>query len=228
VNTSSELARRYNDASVLENHHAAVGTEVMDAGALLGALTAEQRRGVRKTVLAAVLATDMSHHRELLARVKDCLSAAAAVSSGSSGSGAAEPRFPTGSSAERALLVGFLLHAADLHTPLLPPPLSQRIAGELAREFAAQAEQEAALRLPVTVMQARTELELAQLEIGFIDFVIVPVYTQLAAICPPLSGCLARIEQNRECWAAAAHKRRSVDARRSTDSRRRSVDVQPC
>ena len=39
----------------------------------------------------------------------------------------------------RTLLVSFLLHCADLCTPLLPPAISKRVASSLAAEFEAQA-----------------------------------------------------------------------------------------
>ena len=39
----------------------------------------------------------------------------------------------------RQLLVSFLLHCADLCTPLLPPEQSKRVAATLADEFEAQA-----------------------------------------------------------------------------------------
>ena len=126
----------------------------------------------------------MSSHKELLVRVAAKVKAvqeqaeARAADEASTDGGldasfcSAVPDFcfPTGSADDRALLVAFLLHCADLHNPLLPPAMSQRIAGELSREFAAQAAQEQAASLPVTVMLGTTELQRAQMEISFIDF----------------------------------------------------------
>ena len=59
VNTGSALAIRYNDASVLENHHAATGYALLDACGVLAPLSAEERRSLRRTLVDAVLATDM-------------------------------------------------------------------------------------------------------------------------------------------------------------------------
>jgi hypothetical protein len=138
---------------------------------------------------------------------------------------ASELCFPTASADDRALLVAFLLHCADLHNPLLPPAMSQRIAGELSREFAAQAAQEQAAALPVTVMLGTTELARAQMEISFIDFVVQPLFTTLLTIVPALADLAERVEANRECWAEKVHtqtaRRRSegLELRRSLDTR---------
>ena len=59
VNTGSALAIRYNDSSVLENHHAATGYALLDACGVLAPLSAEERRSLRRTLVDAVLATDM-------------------------------------------------------------------------------------------------------------------------------------------------------------------------
>ncbi len=156
----------------------------MEASGLLTNLTPDDRKTLRKAVIAAILATDMSVHKDLLNRVTAKVDAAAeealaspsacggdgdaalreAAASDSDDAPPAPSRFPTASADDRALLGSFLLHCADLHNPLLPPRMSQRIAGELSREFAAQAAQEVAAQLPVTVMLAHTDLQKAQLE----------------------------------------------------------------
>ncbi len=177
VNAGTELAKRYNDSSVLENHHACVGWTLMEtpapegAPALVAGLTGEERKALRKRVLTAVLATDMAQHKELLASVTAKVEATHGTEGtrrlSLDGDGRAR-RFPSATDDDRALFVSFLLHCADLHNPLLPPPLSQRVAGELAREFAAQADAEVAQKLPVTVMLGHTELARMQLEVGFV------------------------------------------------------------
>ena len=182
----------------------------------------------------------MSVHKDLLvrvaAKVKAVQEEAAAAEEASTDGGqdvsfcsvASDFCFPTGSTDDRALLVAFLLHCADLHNPLLPPTMSQRIAGELSREFAAQAAQEQAASLPVTVMLGTTELQRAQMEISFIDFVVQPLYATLLTIVPLLADVAERIETNRECWASVLHtatmRRRSME-RRSMDHVRPSVDA---
>ena len=58
VNTCSVLALRYNDASVLESHHAAVGFTTIQRSRLLAGMDVEELRVLRRTFVASVLATD--------------------------------------------------------------------------------------------------------------------------------------------------------------------------
>jgi len=62
------LALQYNDASVLENHHAATAFRVLQdtSTALFAGLQPELRREVRKVMLQCVMATDMDLHGHLM------------------------------------------------------------------------------------------------------------------------------------------------------------------
>ncbi|XP_014817322.1 PREDICTED: uncharacterized protein LOC106899896, partial [Calidris pugnax] len=64
INTNSELALMYNDESVLENHHLAVGFKLLqeDNCDIFQNLSRRQRQTLRKMVIDMVLATDMSKH----------------------------------------------------------------------------------------------------------------------------------------------------------------------
>ncbi|XP_062966148.1 3',5'-cyclic-AMP phosphodiesterase 4C [Cynocephalus volans] len=72
INTNSELALMYNDASVLENHHLAVGFKLLQGENcdIFQNLSAKQRLSLRRMVIDMVLATDMSKHMNLLADLK--------------------------------------------------------------------------------------------------------------------------------------------------------------
>ena len=188
-NARDPLARRYNDVSPNENHHASVAFELLDATGLLRGLSGADARALRKSMVAAILATDMAAHKELLARVTAAT--------------AAEPADEaTVPEATRITLVSFVLHCADLCCPLLPPAMSRRIADDLSREFAAQADAERAACLPVTVMEAADELQKARMELGFLDFVVRPLFAKLVDVEPTLRDCLARIDANRRMWSA--------------------------
>ena len=58
INSSSPLALRYNDVSVLENAHAASTFALLEETRLLAPLTAAERATLRRAVVAAILATD--------------------------------------------------------------------------------------------------------------------------------------------------------------------------
>ncbi|XP_070272528.1 3',5'-cyclic-AMP phosphodiesterase 4C isoform X2 [Myotis yumanensis] len=72
INTNSELALMYNDASVLENHHLAVGFKLLQAENcnVFQNLGTKEWLSLRRMVIDIVLATDMSKHMNLLADLK--------------------------------------------------------------------------------------------------------------------------------------------------------------
>jgi hypothetical protein len=173
VNSGAPLARLYNDASCNENHHCAVAFELLEEAGLLAGLGSRDARAFRKLVVGAILSTDMACHKDLLARVASRLAdEAAAAAAAEQAQQAAAHHGGGGSSLEdevqQVAFVSFVLHCADLCCPLLPPPLSRRISGDLSREFEAQAAAERAAHLPVSVMEAPTELAKAKMEIGFL------------------------------------------------------------
>ena len=58
INTASQLAQRYNDMSVLENHHCSTGFATMERAGILKTLDLAELKAFRKLVVAAILATD--------------------------------------------------------------------------------------------------------------------------------------------------------------------------
>ncbi|CAB1325987.1 unnamed protein product [Coregonus sp. 'balchen'] len=84
INTNSELALMYNDVSVLENHHLAVGFKLLQENNcdIFQNLSKKQRQSLRKMVIDMVLATDMSKHMNLLADLKTMVETKKVTSSG--------------------------------------------------------------------------------------------------------------------------------------------------
>lgn len=64
INTSDNLALRYNDISVLENHHIASSLSLMklEKYNILDKVAPDDKEGIRKQMIYIVLATDMSKH----------------------------------------------------------------------------------------------------------------------------------------------------------------------
>ena len=68
INSKSALAILYNDQSVLENHHCATAFRLMARPGLnvLGRMDLEDQRDIRKLMVSAIMATDMSKHSDLM------------------------------------------------------------------------------------------------------------------------------------------------------------------
>ncbi|CAB1332400.1 unnamed protein product [Coregonus sp. 'balchen'] len=84
ISTNSELALMYNDPSVLENHHLAMGFKLLQEENcdIFQNLTRKQHQSLRKMVIDIVLATDMSKHMNLLADLKTMVETKKVTSSG--------------------------------------------------------------------------------------------------------------------------------------------------
>jgi hypothetical protein len=64
----------------------------------------------------------------------------------------------------------------------------------------------------------------SQLEIGFLTFVVHPLYETLAKVSPRLGAkCLARIEANRAMWADIIARDEAGGVRRSSMERARGA-----
>ena len=70
--SNSELALRYAYQSPLERHHLAVAFGILDSAEcnLLGAMSGHDKREVREPVVALVLATDFTYHKDIIDEFK--------------------------------------------------------------------------------------------------------------------------------------------------------------
>ena len=68
IATGTEMALRYNDVSVNENMHASLAHELLyrPSNNFVEHLHEDERRFMRRLIVASILSTDMSVHSELL------------------------------------------------------------------------------------------------------------------------------------------------------------------
>lgn len=89
VRTSDPLALRYHFRSPLERHHAACGLALLEKHGVLSPLPPSERAELQTAFVAAVLATDMSRHAALVARLSSRVEAAKAAREGAAAAAAA-------------------------------------------------------------------------------------------------------------------------------------------
>ena len=72
INSRSHLALRYNDTSVLENHHCAIAFEILNDPKMniTENISVEDTVNFRKLVIVAILATDVKSHFDILDRFR--------------------------------------------------------------------------------------------------------------------------------------------------------------
>lgn len=176
VNSKSQLALRYNDKSVLEQHHAAVTFEILmdeDSNIFQG-LTSEMSRDIRKLIITAIMGTDMSKHYSILtninARCNDIIDN------------------PIGTiTKDKENFAQFLLHSADLSHPTKHYRTYEMWSLLVCQEFSDQHLEEIAKNLPIT--EFMKDLDNPKVyyanEIGFLNYVVRPLWSCVNNLLKP-------------------------------------------
>lgn len=131
VNSGSELALRYNDQAVLENHHCSTAFRLMHKPNMqvLGSLSKIVAIEVRKFIISCILATDMSIHFDLIEQTKK---------KGIDGFNFKEQN-------DQIFYGKIILHAADLSNPVRPFEITKEWARRISIEFNDQVSREESL-----------------------------------------------------------------------------------
>ncbi|CAK6972170.1 cAMP-specific 3'%2C5'-cyclic phosphodiesterase 4D-like isoform X3 [Scomber scombrus] len=135
INTSSELALMYNDTSVLENHHLAVGFKLLqeDNCDIFQNLSKKQKDSLRKMVIDMVLATDMSKHMNFLADMKTMVETKKVTSLGV---------LLLDNYSDRIQVLQNMVHCADLSNPTKPLEIYRQWTDRIMVEFFTQGDRE--------------------------------------------------------------------------------------
>lgn len=212
VRTKDELALLHNDASPLENMHAATLYELMRDPAvnILSGLDEEQWNSCRKQILVCIIKTDMSFHFETLKKLDmfeevNGIFITEFISKRAGG----EADFPVPNCLSdpnnRLLLLETMLHAADLSNPLKPKAVYKKWVDRVTDEFFSQGDRELELGLPTSPMCDRESTNIPKMQMGFIDFVITPFYTTIFKLFP--SDLIPMANNLQENYAYYAHLR---------------------
>jgi hypothetical protein len=192
INNESPLALRYNDKSVLENHHCSTAFKLMRRNGCdyLKGLTKPVVNAFRNTVVASILATDMSVHFMLAEEANKY-----AITKG------AAPEDLFADPADQLFLCKILLHAADLSNPVRPFSQCKRWSKRISAEFNAQVAKEEELGLPVLgFMITKDEKALCKNELGFSSFVVGPMWRNLLGIFPSIQPLIEQLDNNLTEW----------------------------
>jgi hypothetical protein len=140
IKTRDSRALIFSDDSVLERHHATTTFGVIfsapDDKNIFAGLDKADRLEIRKTIIRAILGTDMKHQRE---HVK-ALDVHAHRN----------PVFDKSSLMDRQMIVEILVHAGDLGAQTYTQPIALKWGALVLEEFAAQADLEKRMNVPVT------------------------------------------------------------------------------
>uniref|UniRef100_A0A8C4DUZ4 Phosphodiesterase n=1 Tax=Dicentrarchus labrax TaxID=13489 RepID=A0A8C4DUZ4_DICLA len=194
INTNSELALMYNDSSVLENHHLAVGFKLLqeDNCDIFQNLNKKQRQSLRKMVIDMVLATDMSKHMNLLADLKTMVETKKVTSLGV---------LLLDNYSDRIQVLQNMVHCADLSNPTKPLELYRQWTDRIMVEFFTQGDRERDKGMEISPMCDKQNASIEKNQVGFIDYIVHPLWETWADLVhPDAQEILDTLEDNREWY----------------------------
>uniref|UniRef100_A0A4W4FBB3 Phosphodiesterase n=1 Tax=Electrophorus electricus TaxID=8005 RepID=A0A4W4FBB3_ELEEL len=199
INTNSELALMYNDESVLENHHLAVGFKLLQGENcdIFKNLSKKQRQTLRRMVIDMVLATDMSKHMSLLADLKTMVETKKVTSSGV---------LLLDNYTDRIQVLRNMVHCADLSNPTKPLDLYRQWTDRIMDEFFHQGDRERDRGMEISPMCDKhtasvEKSQVATVFVGFIDYIVHPLWETWADLVhPDAQDILDNLEENRNWY----------------------------
>ncbi|KAG7267917.1 hypothetical protein CRUP_006667 [Coryphaenoides rupestris] len=194
INTNSELALMYNDSSVLENHHLAVGFKLLQEENcdIFQNLSKKQRQSLRKMVIDMVLATDMSKHMNLLADLKTMVETKKVTSLGV---------LLLDNYSDRIQVLQNMVHCADLSNPTKPLELYRQWTDRIMVEFFTQGDRERDKGMEISPMCDKHNASIEKNQVGFIDYIVHPLWETWADLVhPDAQDILDTLEDNREWY----------------------------
>jgi hypothetical protein len=201
VKTRNERAIRYNDKNVNEHHHCAAAFLVLSdpKNNFLADLPRPAFDRFRRLVIDLVLATDMADGETIRKRFMDALDAQ------SKENDSHQAPFVPKSSQEAILLLQVAMKCCDLGHLMLDWDLHVKWVRLLEQEFFAQGDQEKDLGLPVSFIMDREKPGASATQVGFFDFVVLPLFRALEkATSPKTEPLMLTLLDNYQKWKTGA------------------------
>ncbi|XP_068165275.1 high affinity cGMP-specific 3',5'-cyclic phosphodiesterase 9A-like isoform X2 [Antennarius striatus] len=171
INAMTDLALRYNNQSPLENHHCTMTFGILSKPEcnILKNLSHQQYRHVRAGLIRCILATDMARHNEILHQFRTL-----------------HPVFDFTNKEHKEVLMKIMVKVSDISNEARPLAVSEPWMDRLLQEFFNQSDTEKLKGLPVAPFMDRDQVFKPSSQISFIQFVLLPLFTELTKLFPCL------------------------------------------
>jgi hypothetical protein len=205
MESSHELALKYNDSSPMEMMHCSRLFHIVkdpECNIFLD-FDKDLHKEVRKGIIAAILHTDMTKHNDMVKELGLLYQMNSDVFDN------LRPGSVVNESQQNAqTTLNALLHFADISNSTKPWELCRRWADMVLDEFFAQGDKERELGMPVQFLNDRTKVSRPNSQVGFIEFVIAPLCEVFVQLFPQLDGLADNLGHNickwNDTWQAEA------------------------
>jgi hypothetical protein len=187
--TSNPRAILYNDQHVNENHHVAAAFAILRRPEyhFLESLSGNSYRRLRHVVISLVLSTDMADH----SGVVDAFKRVNATS---------ETDVPPSQTDKALLTMRIALKCADMGHLSLSWPAHVQWVRRLEQELFTQGDVERREGVRVSFLMDRSKPGVMESQVGFFDFVVLPLFTTLADAFPATRILLDSAKFNYAMW----------------------------
>jgi len=220
VETSHELALRYNDKSPLENMHCARLFEFVSVPSrnIFAAMAKPQFQEVRKVCIEAILHTDNQHHFAMVKEVQMMYEVNSEILDASRELYLEEgvDEFPSKEAVDcfrqvesRKLLRKLPVHVADISNSMKPFRICRIWAWQVLEEFFSQGDMEKSMGIPVQALNDREKVNRPLSQVGFIEFLVSPLIFVVCKVLPPTEPQAEQMIENAKTW----HKQWLSDTR---------------
>jgi len=213
LESSHELALRYNDKSPLENMHASKLFEVLATpwNNVFAVLSGRDYQDARKVCIQAILNTDNANHFQIIKELQvfyevnsDVLAEAARMHTMDDDS------FPEPNVEEllrsqdgRNLFGKMLLHLADLGNLTKPYKVCEIWSRQCLQELFQQGDKEREMGLPVGHLNDRHAINVPLSQVCISEFLIAPFAVAVVNIVPPYDASVQQLACNVRTWQQA-------------------------
>ncbi|XP_070556456.1 uncharacterized protein [Ptychodera flava] len=173
IANSHHLASLYHNTSVLENHHWRSAVAVLNETGLVEHFKPEDKAELEWQIKSLILATDITRQQEFLTRFQRHLDA---------------NDLDFTNHEHRHFILQIALKCADICNPCRRWPTSQKWSQRVCDEFFQQGDFERRLQLPITPNCDKYKVTVADIQAGFIAYVVEPLFREWERLIPsPLS-----------------------------------------
>jgi hypothetical protein len=198
VETAHELAVRYNDRSPLENMHCATLFQVVSdpEANIFAQLEKDVYKEIRKLIINGILHTDVVKHNDMIKE----LNLLYQMNSDMFDAGDPADAITSSASNIQAVINAFL-HTADIANPMKPFVLAKPLAYLCIDEFFSQGDKEKTLGIPVQMLNDRDKVNRPNSQLGFLEFVILPLVEVVVSMFPQLEDLADNLGANLGHWS---------------------------
>lgn len=195
VATSNDLAIKYNDQSCLENMHANKAFSIIntDGSRIAKHLNKADYQRFRKSVISAILSTDLQVHFPKLSEFKSNL----------------EKNFDISDDKFRALAIQMCLKCADIGHGARKLDIHINWTRLITKEFFKQGEKEKEFGIPVTPLCDKETCIVSKSQVGFLEVLVRPLFKVWEEFIElhneeedelEIKVCMRNINENIEYW----------------------------